>query len=360
MTKRNGKIELLRFAFCMMILLYHLNRDLWNFNLDIADGLSFFGNGRHGVEFFFLVTGFLTAKNAFKRRQVIAPVGKSTMQFIFKKMATIFPAHIIVVLVTGIYLIVRWGQDGVIKVIKRIPSIFFLQFTGINDDRFVNVEWYICAMLFALAVLYPLLRWNYDVTARIVAPFTSVILMGFLIHTYGQLPGGKEFVGVTFASNLRAFAVISLGIFCFEVSRCLQGFKLTKTAWRILYIVENACYILVFYFICSDIDKHFEGCFVLLQAVAITITFSRNFSGFKIYDNKLVYYLGEISLPIYLCQNVMRNITQDICGGMDKKLQLIIMTVSVVAVGVAIHYLAQGLVRFTRKIKTKYLISNNE
>ncbi len=52
--KRNGKIELMRFVFCISILLYHINSDLWDGKKLLSDNISFFAHGRTGVEFFFL------------------------------------------------------------------------------------------------------------------------------------------------------------------------------------------------------------------------------------------------------------------------------------------------------------------
>ena len=67
---RNGSVELLRFLFTSVIILFHINLDLWDQDkvAAVAGGVpvAFFYHGNLGVEFFFLVTGFLMAKSVWK------------------------------------------------------------------------------------------------------------------------------------------------------------------------------------------------------------------------------------------------------------------------------------------------------
>ncbi len=65
---RNGNIDLMRFVFCLIIILYQINNRL---DLNPPFGLSekyfsFCGEGRIGVEFFFIVSGYLLAVTAKK------------------------------------------------------------------------------------------------------------------------------------------------------------------------------------------------------------------------------------------------------------------------------------------------------
>ena len=74
---RNGNIDLMRFVFCLIIILYHINNRL---DLNPPFGLSekyfsFCGEGRIGVEFFFIVSGYLLAVTAKKtiRQTALSP-----------------------------------------------------------------------------------------------------------------------------------------------------------------------------------------------------------------------------------------------------------------------------------------------
>ena len=66
-TLRNGKIEFFRFFFSIAVLLFHLEKYILGESKCGGDiGLSLFVHGAMGVEFFFLVSGFLMAKSAQK------------------------------------------------------------------------------------------------------------------------------------------------------------------------------------------------------------------------------------------------------------------------------------------------------
>lgn len=61
--KRNGKIELLRFLFAVIIVLHH-SRQL------LGDENCLFLGGSLGVEFFFIVSGYLMMSSIEKRKCV--------------------------------------------------------------------------------------------------------------------------------------------------------------------------------------------------------------------------------------------------------------------------------------------------
>ena len=63
--KKNGLIELMRFVFASIIIIFHVNKDLWNREIVLfrLGGFRFTPaqNGTIGVDFFFLVSGALLA-----------------------------------------------------------------------------------------------------------------------------------------------------------------------------------------------------------------------------------------------------------------------------------------------------------
>lgn len=97
-NKRNGKIELLRFIFCIFILFYHIGLPIYGRSDTpiIGDHITFFSKGYLGVEFFFLVTGFLMARSAHKtNRTSNNSVGTDSLRFMKKKIWSIFPYHLV-------------------------------------------------------------------------------------------------------------------------------------------------------------------------------------------------------------------------------------------------------------------------
>lgn len=339
-SKRNGKIELLRFVFCICIVLFHAGADVFGSDRSISEHLTFFAHGRIGTEFFFLLSGFLAAKSAYIYIYIYnannlnnkLSIGDNTYNFIFKKIKTIFPYHIFAIIVSTILLFI-YSNNFVTDFIKRIPSIFFLQRTGIDGKDFISVEWYICSMLLALSIIYPMLLKNFDFTAKVISPVGSSLLIGYLVRTYGGMPVSNEFVKYTFSCNIRAFAIVLLGCFCFVISEKIKHFEFSKLQKILLILVENICWLAAITYIVTDVSKFYEVYIVYAFALAITLTFSRDFSC-KVYNNKLIYCLGRLSLPIYLCQNIARSIVSHELEFLSKPYKLLSILLLTVVIGI--------------------------
>ena len=97
---KNGKIELLRFLFAVGIVFYHSYWSLGSIEKLVPAGYF-------GVEFFFIVSGYLMMATIERRSSgtVPEPIGKETARFLGRKIAVVYPevviAWIIGVLVTS-------------------------------------------------------------------------------------------------------------------------------------------------------------------------------------------------------------------------------------------------------------------
>ena len=103
--QKNGSVELLRFLFTSIIIFFHINLDLWDQKKIIAVirdiPVTFFNHGNIGVEFFFLVTGWLMAKSIYSRYiqtkttsytgGTVTGLFTETINFVTHKARAIFP-----------------------------------------------------------------------------------------------------------------------------------------------------------------------------------------------------------------------------------------------------------------------------
>ena len=88
MTKKNGRVEFLRFIFALGILFFHIHKRFADGGMiELGNtGLNFFARGYIGVEFFFLVSGYLLAASAYaKREKSTAMIGTETALMMKKK-----------------------------------------------------------------------------------------------------------------------------------------------------------------------------------------------------------------------------------------------------------------------------------
>lgn len=130
-----------------------------------------------------------------------------------------------------------------------------------------------------------------------------------MILNNGSFGADGKFNLFTTNGNIRAIAHISIGIFLFELVQILKTKDFSRLTRIILTILEPLCYIAVVYMaMCKDYSRQWLGSMFLFMIIGVTISFSGIAYGQELFNNKLVYFFGKASLPIYLVQNLIRDI----------------------------------------------------
>ncbi len=350
--KRNGTIELMRFVFCMEVILYHIVKRV---ELPTWGHFNFFLNGKIGVEFFFLVSGYLLAMSA--KKQTDVPIAYSTKHFMFRKVFAILPCHIIAFIICITALLAYQADTGLFNLAKiavtSIPSFLFIQKTGIPGREVIRPEWYIEAMLWAMLVVYPLLLKFRDKFSKIACPIIAVFLVGYMIHTTNRLGGtGRYVFGDTIAKvYVRAFGELCGGIFCFEAAQWLKGLQMKKAGRVCLTLMEFLCYAATLVYTVTDINDQFEGYFFYVLAVAITLSFSELTLTAEWAKTEAVYYLGRVSLPFYMAQTLPFTMLKYSARvqAMSPWMQVLFCVALSVGVGLVVYYLSIPFTRWLKK-----------
>lgn len=301
---RNGSIDIMRIVFCFVIIFYHINNRVDFFSYK---SFTFFKNGKIGVEFFFLVSGFLLAANA---RFLNGDAVKLTERYIKKKLLYILPYHIpaFFTALAALLLIERpAGKEALFeRVVNSLPNLFFIEKSGLINKTVITAEWYIGAMLLMMLILYPLVLRYQERFTRLAAPLITVLLIGYMIHANQKLGGMERFL---FAKTIpkayiRAFAEMTGGTFCFEVSQKLKVLRFSKTDRIILSFAELGCYLLPIGYAVSDWETHYEAYAFYSLCIAITLSFSGLSIWSKLFNRPIIYRLGRLSFPLYLAQGI--------------------------------------------------------
>lgn len=331
-VNKNGKIELARFIFSVEIMFFHIFDLLLPNDFKLLGHITPFASGWFGVEFFFVVSGYLMASTAFKNQTKNESVGKSTFEFMKRKLLAVLPFHLIIFSVSLIFILIVNSEDFnsfLNIIVKVIPNFLLIQRSGLDVKDILGVEWYISEMLIAMLILYPICKKYYDRFTRTVAPVISILIIGYLIKTTGTLGGSTAWSVLVSKTLLRAIAEICAGVFVFEVTRNINKLNFSEKDKCFLTFLEVASYVMIFAFILWDFPESLSGTFFIFVCVAVCLSFSDVTYGKNLFNKKFVCFLGTLSLPLYLCQSLMRVMSVSLFkNGLDFWLAVILFFVS--------------------------------
>ena len=320
--QKNGSVEFLRFLFTSIIIFFHINLDLWDQKKIIAVirdiPVTFFNHGNIGVEFFFLVTGWLMAKSIYSRYiqtkttsyagGTVTGLFSETINFVTHKARAIFPYYLLACALTPLVRVMTDRMLTFSYFLNRLPSLFFLQRVGIGKP-FIGCTWYLSSMLIALVAAYPLCRHFYKTYTLLIAPVLCAVLLGAVIVLTGTLGDIGDWFFFTYKTNVRAFAEISMGATAFEITRRMQGRAYPKAVRFLFSLTALICLGLSLAYMCSAMGGEYGLVVFYLLFVLVVIAFSGEGilcrKGF--FSHPVFTYLGRISLPMYVTQTLLRD-----------------------------------------------------
>lgn len=283
-----GIIDFLRFFFIVLIVCHHS---------------AFFGNhkflsGYIGVEFFYIVSGWLFARACYTQKNL------DVFGFLFHKIKGFYP-EFLVATATGFILMSFFDKDvhghWLMNFIYWISDIFLLQIWGFPTLSATAVSWFLSAMIGSLCILAPLALYKPRLLSFYAFPII-ISIYGFLCVNYGSLSPILQPVagGLIHAGLLRAAADMLTGYLSYSLSTKLSSASLTPNKLNILGILEWGGYLTSLYLIFRmNGPTQIDFLIVLLLAVSITISFSQVTQTNRI-RGVLCDRLGRYSLNIYL------------------------------------------------------------
>lgn len=355
-TRRNGKIDLLRFVFCAGVIILHIEGALY-------DGMKSWGifslahRGYIGVEFFFLVSGWLLAKKLASLDHVpceLDTLGGETYRFLWNKLRPIIPYHIIFgICMIGLWAVCYSGTTFWNIFAARFPSIFFLHrigIGGVNPKDVLGIEWYIFSMLLCMSFLYPFGR-RFGKAFRCLAPITGMLICGSLIIKTGHFWNVDQIVGFTYKCNWRALGELLMGIGCYEATCAINKKDFSLLGKVSLACLEVCCYLTVLYYTFGILGDKYDMYALCLLAVAVTISFSDK--GFaansRLLNNSFCEWLGKVSMPIYLAQAPWLSFLPVFCKNASNRNKGVAILVGSIVTGIVAYILVEKLMKLKKK-----------
>ncbi len=295
--KRVGSIEFYRFVFSLIVMIFHASRQI---NNSIP-----FKSGRLGVEFFFVVSGFLLAQSASKIAHSECEIGSASSRYALAKIRRFFPEVLIgfafAFIVEHIRLMNFKVSTLVVDMIKSVFQVMLIWMSGLETVSFFNVTWYMSVLIIVSLILFPLALKNIDLFLNVFAPLITLFVMGYLCLQDGDLKGNLgEYMGFFHKGMLRGIGEMSLGCVSYRISLELKKMSFTHKGEIIISIIETICYVLPIIWIFGHNSSDMDFICLFFIAVGITLSFSSKGVMHKLFQNKTVLWLGQFSFPIYL------------------------------------------------------------
>lgn len=255
--KRNGYIDITKFIFAILIMLFH-------FGSDVLKG------GYLAVEGFFMITGFFMMKSVEKSNSA-EPTGVSTVKFMYRKYKSLLPM-LFVSAAVGFVLYVIIKEQDFTTVFKNFWLILFeifpLQTAGFKDGYYViGISWYLSSMFIALAILFPLAKKFKRNFVLVICPLLTVLCYGIIAAKYGMIGGvAKKLIEGTILQQgiIRALAGCSLGCILSEIVKKVGGCEYTKLARIVFTVLELSALGFIIYFMRDFYYSKFDFVVVIL------------------------------------------------------------------------------------------------
>ncbi|MCR4695156.1 MAG: acyltransferase family protein [Pseudobutyrivibrio sp.] len=309
---------MLRFLFALAILFFHIHkRFAVGGNVSIGNtGIYVFNHGYIGVEFFFLVSGYLLAAGAYAKREIPTTlIGTENAKMMWKKVKNIFPYHLFAMIITiavNAYFLKETAKERFYYVLDSWASVLFLQVFGFDSTWVNKLTWYLDVWLMVTFIFYYFLRKHYDTFAKIVCPLLALFVLGFLAHQYGSLADIDEWSALFYKCFLRGMSEMALGCSAYSITRALNKVNFSQSGKKVMAGLEILCYILVFIYAVTGLDPKYSFLALLVMFVGVIITFSEVNPCHRVFDHEIFSWMGKMSLLIYLNQFYAIRLVQEI------------------------------------------------
>ena len=311
--ERNKAIDGMRGIVAVIIALFHLEKDI-SFETN-----TIFGMGYLGVEFFFILSGFLLVREYSNKN-----TESSIANIMKKKLIRLYPSYILCsILLILLYSILwfrgdiyAWFRSEIFHTEGFLAELFCIQATGISDFHYINYPaWYVSALLLMSFVILVLLKYFYLSYIRYIAPIGSFLCYFWIVRTHTWSGTPSYLYGKIPTVLVRALAGMMLGSFIWFLFIKLKD-KLEKISYKQSSIIEIIVVVFLLRMLLFRTEPRWNYLILVPISMLIIVMFSTKGIVSNILSHKAFLTLGKISYSFYLlqsfCSNFVLNVLKEI------------------------------------------------
>lgn len=294
-TKRDGKIELVRFLAAVFIAAYHFE---WVYIGHPIFLLHFY----IWVEFFFLVSGFFLY--FCKDREQEGTIDQlSSFRYVFSQFKKVYPLYLtgfvftfVVTNITAHLPLRQWG--GALWGAKWEVMLGVMYGFGAAVYNKGGAPEQISALLFCSLIIHYLITRHKTAFINVIAPLAVVVGFGRIINTYGNMSQWMAFDGYINAGLLRGFTDMCTGALCAAV--LLPLLRKMKESWLVAAgMIMPGVFIVLLVMGRDYIDSEDLILYIFLFGLLVTALYAWERRVPEKID-KILRYLGRLSYPLFL------------------------------------------------------------
>lgn len=284
MTKqKNIGIEALRFIFMLFICIWHYR------------SYYIIQHGYLGVEFFFILSGYLLYKSSSKK------IKSDPVDYTWKKIKRFAPKYLVALMISFIILsLIPHLKEGdytqlTYDLLRLIPESMMLQQVGFYQGGINFPLWFLCVLIVGGGLIYTWLYVNKKITIGVILPLLIVLGYTFLFN----IDGGTKIehwgvYGIISLPLLRGILDMGVGVVLgyimdSQANKIKQSVKVFNWLWVISFL-----FVIVLHFISFNIDQYALIFFSLL----IMGTMIEGSVVEKIFKGKIWIKLGSITFSM--------------------------------------------------------------
>jgi peptidoglycan/LPS O-acetylase OafA/YrhL len=263
---------------------------------------EFISSSYVAVDFFFVLSGFIICWKYFTDFSNVT-IGKKAAYILFikKRIARIYPLHIVILAAYFIIPSILWitGRD----IINRydgemiLPHILLIQSWGFFSNIGFNIPSWSISTEFLAYLTFPFIAIFIHRTSKLMAVITLTILYGFLIFSYSfnnATSIGEYISSLGWLRCLVGFYFGVMAYFVTQASRNWQCFAVLMFSLIVTVLIAcglpNYYYISLFFTLILLLIIQFKNFFVLFL------------------NHKILQFFGDISYSIYMTHYFVRDL----------------------------------------------------